>query len=119
MINQKYPFFTVGKHANEEFIGIIQNSSKNMISMYAFNLIKEETVKESFILLGEEWWWSSNRTVPIDIFLKPDFDKFKPYLRHFTTKEFVVLSGPIISLSNLTKKRVKKRTIELVKSDKK
>ena len=84
------------------------------MSFYIFDIIKTDEEKLKFIALGEEWWWSSNRTVPVDIFLKPDFEQFRPYLRHYTAKECVVLNGPIISLANLIKKRVKKKTIELV-----
>ena len=114
-LNQKYPFFTIGRYITDEFVGIIQNSSKNLVSMYAYNLLLDDASREKFILLGEEWWWSSNRTVPVDIFLRPDFDIFKPCLRHFSAKEFTVIHGPVISLSNLVKRRIKRKTVELMR----
>jgi len=113
ILNHKYPFLTIGTYSDEEYIGIVQNSSKTLISMYCLNHIKQDNLISAFLTFGEEWWWTSNRTVSISLFLKPDFDIFKPYLKHFNAKEFVVLHGPVISMSNLVKKRVKKRKIEL------
>jgi hypothetical protein len=115
-LNQKYPFLTIGTYSGEEYIGIVQNSSKSLISMYCLNSMKDDKLRELFLILGEEWWWTSNRTVSINIFLKPDFDPFKPFLKHFVAKEFTVLHGPVISMENLVRKRMKKRKIELVKN---
>lgn len=115
-LNQKYPFLTIGTYSGDEYIGIVQNSSKTLISMYCLNTMKDDKLREVFLMLGEEWWWTSNRTVSINIFLKPDFDIFKPFLKHFVTKEFQVLHGPVISMENLVRKRQKKRKIELVKN---
>ena len=114
-LRQQYPFFTLCSYANEEFIGVMENSSENLISIYCYKYITDDKVKELFLALCDEWWWSSNRTVSIDVFLKPDFDAFKPYLKHFNAKEVTVLAGPVISMSGASKKRVKRKTIELVR----
>jgi hypothetical protein len=116
ILNQKYPFLTIGTYSGDEYIGIVQNSSKTLISMYCLNSMKDDKLREAFLTLGEEYWWTSNRTVSINLFLKPDFDIFKPFLKHFVAKEFQVLHGPVISMENLVRKRQKKRKIELVKS---
>ena len=116
-LSQRYPFFTLCKHGEEEFIGIIENSSKNLISIYIFDNIKDEKLSIKFLELGEEWWWSSNRTIPIDIFLKSDFEIFRPYLKHFSAKELVIITGPVVSLDNIIKKRSKRKTIELIRKD--
>jgi hypothetical protein len=115
-LNRKFPFLTIGTYSNQEYIGIVQNSSKTIISMYCLNHLKDDNLRALFLTLGEEYWWTSNRTISISLFLKPDFDIFKPYLKHFNAKEFTVLHGPVISMANLVKKRVKKRRIELVKN---
>lgn len=116
-ITTKYPFLTVGRYAGQEFIGIVQNSSKTLVSMYCLNTLSDTKLRALFLILGDEYWWSSNRTVSINLFLKPDFDVFKPYLKHFNAKEFVRLHGPVVSMANLVKKRVKKKKIELVRQD--
>jgi len=115
-LNRKFPFLTVGMYSGEEFVGVIHNSSKTIISMYCLNHLKDNELRAEFFRLSDEWWWTSNRTVSISLFLKPDFDIFKPYLKHFNAKEFIVLSGPVISMSNLVKKRIKKKKIELVRT---
>ena len=115
-ITTKYPFLTVGMYAGTEYIGIVQNSSKSIVSMYCLNNLTDDKLRALFLVLGDEYWWGSNRTVSINLFLKPDFDIFNPYLKHFNAKEFVVLHGPVVSMSNLVKKRIKKKRIELVKN---
>ena len=116
-ITEKYPFLTVGMYSGYEYLGIVQNSSKSIVSMYCLNELKDEALRSLFLQLGDEYWWTSNRTVSINLFLKPDFDIFKPYLKHFNAKEFKILHGPVISMSNMVKKRVKKRKIELVRPE--
>lgn len=118
ILAEKYPFITVGLYSEIEYIGIMQNSSKMLTSLYCFNMIKEQEMCKKFLILGEEWWWNSNRSIPINIFLKPDFDIFKPILKHFNSKDFILVQGPVISLENIIKKRSKKRVIELVKRPK-
>jgi hypothetical protein len=118
-LHAKYPFLTVGTYSGDEFVGVVQNSSKALVSMYCLNLIKDDKLRELFLILADEYWWGSNRSVSINLFLKPDFDIFRPYLKHFNAKEFVVITGPVVSMANLVKKRAKKKRIELVRqSDK-
>lgn len=118
-LNKKYPFLTVGSYSGEEFVGIIQNSSKSLVSMYIFDKIKDNELRKKFLLLGEEWWWMSNRTISINLFLRSDFEIFKPYLKHFSAKEFKVICGPLISMEHLAKKRVKRRQIQLLRDPEK
>ena len=115
IINKKYPFLTVGTYADTEYVGIIQNSSKSVVSIYVLNQIKDDQLRKLFLTLGEEWWWTSNRTVSINLFLKPDFNIFKPFLKHLSAKEFTVIHGPVVSMSNLVRKRVKRRQIQLLR----
>jgi hypothetical protein len=116
ILNEKYPFLTIGTYSEQEYIGVVQNSSKTLISIYCLNDIKDDGLRALFLSLSEEYWWTSNRTVSISIFLKPDFDIFKPYLKHCVAKECTVLHGPVISMDNLVRKRQKKRKIELVRN---
>jgi hypothetical protein len=83
--------------------------------MYNFEEIPTPELRKKFIELGEQWWWESNRKIPINIFLKNEFTVFKPCLRTFIAKDCDVLSGPQVSLKDIMEKRVKKRSIQLVK----
>ena len=53
--------------------------------------------------------------IPINIFLKQDWLHFRPFLTTFVSKDCNVLAGPQVSLTDLSKKRTKRRSIQLVK----
>jgi len=65
--------------------------------------------------LGETWWWESNRKIPINIFLKKDFTYFKPTLVTLTSKDINIVHGPVVRLEDISKKRIKRRTIQLMR----
>ena len=116
-LNEKFPFLTYGKYLSQEYIGIVQNCDNHLITLYAYNLISEPELKKKFIRYGEVWWWESNRQIPINIFLKRQFDIFRPYLKTFIRKEFDLIFGPTVSLQEIIAKRIKRRTIQLVRKD--
>lgn len=115
-LSEKYPFLTIISHGTNEYTGIVQNSSKMIVSIYVYDKIIQEDYKRLFLKLGQEWWWSSNRSIPINIFLKGEFDIFHPYLYSFNAKEVKLVHGPMVSLGNIAKKRIKRRKISLVKN---
>jgi hypothetical protein len=115
MLTEKYPFLSIGRVGTNEYVGIIQNSSKLIVSMYDYNSIKTPELKKVFLELGAEYWWSSNRKICIDIFLKGDFDIFKSNLVSFNAKEFKLIHGPSVSLGGLSSKRIKRKQIQLVR----
>lgn len=118
LLTEKFPFLTLFEYADEEYLGIVQNQGKTMTSVYVYNNIHTKDDKVKFLELGETWWWESNRKVPINLFLKEDFSKFDYSLRCFNTKDFKVIEGHVVNISNMNEKRVKRRKIELVRSDK-
>jgi hypothetical protein len=115
-IAKEYPFLSFCTYSTQEYLGIIQNSDNQIVSMYVYNLIPTKELRKKFLKLGDEWWWNSARTCPINLFLKTDFVPFKPYLRTFNKKEFHILLGPCMSISDNLSKRVKRKQITLVKN---
>jgi hypothetical protein len=111
----EFPFLTLVSYGGAEYVGIVQNIDNNLASMYNFDSIKTVKDKQSFLELGEEWWWGTNRMIPINIILKNQFEPFRACLITFSLKDFEVLHGPTISLSNIVQKRVKRRNIQLVR----
>ena len=63
----KFPFLSLCRYGTNEYIGIVQNVGNNIASVYVYNKLKEKDEKRLFLDLGEEWWWESNRTIPINI----------------------------------------------------
>jgi hypothetical protein len=112
---EKYPFITLCVYATTEYVGIIQNQDDAITTIYDFGAIQDIEIKRKFLELANTWWWESNRTIPINIFLKGDWDMFKPYLRTFTNKDLEVLHGPICSLSEMSRKKSKRKSITLVR----
>ena len=110
-----FPFLTLVSYGGNEYIGIIQNIDNNLASMYNFEYVKTTEDKKEFLDLGEEWWWGTNRLIPINIIFKSKFDKFRPTLITFSLKDFEVIHGPIVSLNNIIQRRVKRRNIQLVR----
>lgn len=114
-LTEKYPFISVIGYGNNEYIGIIQNRDSFITNFYDLNSIKDPDLKRAFLELGEQWWWESNRQIPINIFLKTEWGVFKSYLRIFNSKDVVLLHGPSVSLAELAQKKTKRRSITLVR----
>ena len=51
----------------------------------------------------------------INIFLRGDWSYFKSTLISLSTKDIEIVHGPCVRLSDIAKKRVKRRTIQLVR----
>ena len=112
---EKFPFLSHIKYADSEYIGIVQNRDAHCTSFYNYEKITEIELKKLFLQLGEVWWWESNRMIPINIFLKEDWLPFRPVLTTFVSKDCEIIAGPNVSLNDLSKKRTKRRSIQLVK----
>jgi len=113
-IFEQYPFLSLVTYGGQEYVGIIQNQDDTVLSMYDFSKL-DPILKPLFLELGDTWWWESNRTIPINLFLKKDFNTFSNYLITFNIKDTEVVKGPSVSIADLAKKRSKRRNIQLVK----
>ena len=114
-LSDNHPFITVCSYASQDFVGIIQNRDDMVTTIYDYGSILTTDLKARFLELGDIWWWESNRTIPINLFLKDDWVIFKPYIRTFNNKSLEILHGPVVSMTDFTKKRAKRRSITLVK----
>lgn len=111
----KYPFITLCAYASVEYVGIIQNQDDVITTIYDFGAVQDLESKKKFLELANVWWWESNRSIPINIFLKAEWDPFKVCLRTFVNKDLEVLHGPICSLSEMARKKSKRKSITLVR----
>ena len=117
-IQEKFPFLSVVTYGGQEFVGIIINQDSTVTSMYVYTDIRTSEEQRQFLELGEAWWWESNRLIPINIFLKRDMDPFKYCIVTMNSKDVRVVIGPCVNLNDLTIKRVKRKSIQLVKKPK-
>lgn len=114
-LQQNFPFISVINYVDQEYVGIIINQDSNITSMYDYTAIKTDDEKSKFLELGEAWWWESNRQIPISIFLSKEIQPFRYAIRNFSTKDVKLLLGPCISLNQIITKRIKRRSIVLVR----
>jgi hypothetical protein len=114
-IEEKFPILSVVTYGGQEYVGIINNQDSFITSMYVFTQINSEEEKARFIELGEVWWWESNRMIPINIFLKNDMQPFKYVMMTMNTKDVKVGLGPTVNLNKLAIKRVKRKSVQLLK----
>jgi len=114
-LQENFPFISVINHVNQEYVGIIINQDAQVTSVYDYAAIRSDEEKARFLQLGEVWWWESNRQIPINIFLLREIVEFRYAIRNFSTKDVKVLLGPCTSLNDIIVKRIKRKSITLVR----
>jgi hypothetical protein len=114
-IEEKLPFISVINYGEDEYVGIIINQDQFVTSFYDLNAIKTSEEKQLFLEIGEIWWWESNRQFPISIFCREQIQPFHYAIKTFNSKDARVILGPTVNLMNLTLKRVKRKSVQLVR----
>ena len=114
-IEEKFPFLSVVTYGGQEFIGIVNNQDNLTTTMYVYSDVLTADEKAKLIELGEIWWWESNRMLPINIFLRKEMGFFKHIQRTMNSKDVKVTHGPTVNLDKLTVKRVKRKSVQLLK----
>jgi len=114
-LRDKFPFLSLIRKGDMEFVGIVQNEDINVISFYDYSRLMMPQDKMRFLKCGETWWYESNRKLPINIFLKGDFRYFRSTLVTLSSKDIQIVAGPTVRLGDISKKRVKRKTIQLVR----
>ena len=114
-LTEKYPFITLCVYANQEYVGVVQNREDIVTTIYDFGSVIDQVDKMLFLELASTWWWESNRSIPINIFLRKEWDQFRITLRTFANKDLEILHGPICSLMDIARKKSKRKSITLVR----
>ena len=114
-LRDKFPFLRLIRKGDLDYVGIVQNQDANVISFYDYGRLMNPQDKMRYLKCGEIWWYESNRKLPINIFLKGDFRYFRTTLVTLNSKDIEIVEGPTVKLSEISKKRVKRRTIQLVR----
>ena len=114
-IEQNLPFISVLNYGDNEYVGIIINQDQFVTSFYDLNAIKTAEEKSSFLEIGETWWWESNRQFPINIFCRQQIYPFSYAIKTFNSKDTRVILGPVVNVMNMSMKRVKRKSVQLVR----
>lgn len=110
-----FPFLSVARYGKNEFVGIIQNEDINITSIYLLEKIITKEDRKEFIEYGREWWWETNRQIPINLVIGNKFNKFDYCLRNFSNKNFEIIHGPTVRLRDLLKYKSKKKNVQLIR----
>ena len=114
-IEQNLPFISVINYGEDEYVGIIINQDQFVTSFYDLNSIRDAGDRAVFLEIGETWWWESNRQFPINIICKDQIKPFAYAIKTFNSKDVRIILGPVVNLMNLTLKRVKRKSVQLVR----
>lgn len=111
----QYPFISFLTYGGNDYIGIVQNADEIITTIYDYAALRTLEQKERFLELADQWWWESNRLVPINVFLKLDWVEFRVCLKTFNSKDVLIQHGPYVSLKEIAQKRSKRRSITLIR----
>lgn len=111
-----HPFISCIKSNDIEYVGIVINFDNYVASIYDIGTIKSDLERKTFLELGEVWWWESNRKIPINIFLKAEMLPFRYSIKTFNSKDVEVVFGPTVNLGDIAEKRIKRKSIQLVRT---
>jgi hypothetical protein len=118
-LEKNFPFLTCIRCNDIEIVGIVINCNDAIISIYDLATIKSDDAKGLFLEMGNTWWWESNRRIPISIFLKQEMTVFRPFIKTFNSKDIQFIFGPVVRLNDIAEKRIKRKSIQLVRTVKK
>lgn len=112
---QQLPFISVINYGESEYVGIIINQDQYVTSFYDIDALRTPEEKAAFLEIGETWWWESNRQMPINIFLRREIEPFRYCIKTFNSKDVRILLGPVVNLMNLSVRRIKRKSVQLVR----
>lgn len=114
-IEKNFPFISVVAYGGNEYVGIIVNQDSTVTTMYIFTKLRTDEHKKLLLELGEVWWWESNRMIPINIFLRKEIATLSYSLMTMNSKDVKVVVGPCVNLNNLSLKRVKRKSVQVMR----
>lgn len=112
---KRYPFISYVIYGGNEYVGIIQNVDDILTTIYDFGSLRTPQEKDLFLSLGEQWWWESNRSIPINVFIRQDWQPFRACLKTMNSRDVEIKFGPYVSLKEIAAKKTKRRSIVLVR----
>lgn len=114
-IEKNFPFLSVVAYGGQEYIGIVVNQDSAITTMYVYTKLRTDEHKQLLVELGEIWWWESNRMIPINIFLRKEIQALSYSMMSMNSKDVKIVVGPCVNLNNLTIKRVKRKSVQVLR----
>jgi hypothetical protein len=100
---------------DNEYVCVIQNQDSDVTTIYDFGELRSDADRIEFLRYADQWWWESNRLIPINIFLRNDWKRFSYSVKTLASKEVEIVTGHCVRLDDLSTKRTKRKSIQLCK----
>ena len=110
-----YPFLSYVTYGGLDYIGVIQNTDNVITTIYDYGMLRTVEQKKRYLELADQWWWESNRLIPINVFLKQDWQEFRLCIKVLNSKNVEIKYGPHVCLNDIGKKKSKRKSITLVR----
>lgn len=110
-----YPFLSYVTYGGLDYIGVIQNTDNVITTIYDYGMLRTVEQKQRYLELADQWWWESNRLIPINVFLKQDWQEFRLCIKVLNSKNVEIKYGPHVCLNDIGKKKSKRKSITLVR----
>jgi hypothetical protein len=114
-IEEQFPYVSVVAYGGHEYVGIISNQDQYVTTMFIYTGLKSNDHKKLLLDLGEIWWWESNRLIPINTFLRREIEPLRYCMMTMNSKDVKLVIGPCVNLTRLSLKRVKRKSVQLVR----
>lgn len=110
-----YPFISYVTYGGVDYIGVIQNADAVVTTIYDYGVLKTLEQKQRYLEMADQWWWESNRLIPINVFLKHEWYEFKVCIKVLNSKNVEIKYGPHVSLNDINAKKSKRKSITLIR----
>ena len=108
-----YISFLRNRKSGAQFVAIIQDVSKNLISFYDLGIIKHNHELNKVLNLANTWWKTSPY-LPISIFYRERFDRYNYARKHCNITDIELISGfKGVRIKDLVERRIKRKLITI------
>lgn len=105
IIETNFPFMAVMEMNDKEYMGIILNSDKSSVTFIDFSKIPNTAEVKRLVNIGMNWWWYSNRSIPLNLFYYEDVLPYMEYVSSLPAKNTEVICGHVCSLEKLINRK--------------
>lgn len=81
--------------------GIVINYDRHSVSFYNLIHIMDEKTLYDFVELCLDWWWYSNKKIPLNLFYPKETEPYRSIIEHYPRKGVIDIKGHISSLSDV------------------
>lgn len=111
---ENIPYLSILYDKKEEktILCLIQLLTKNCVSYYVINELKENDYVDFFTFSNH--WWKHCPLIPISLYFRNEFNRFKYCKHHLYANDYQVIGGfSGVNLKYLSEKRIKRKMIHL------